>query len=370
MSVSPASPTDPLTSLREAVSSRVRTTVEGLGESFRDVGPEVTDLFDVAGTMLPGGKRLRASFAAAGWLALGGPDDLQRAPEIVLAGSGLELFQLAALVHDDLIDGSLTRRGLPAAHRQFTTLHDQRAMLDTGDHFGAAGAVLLGDLLLVAAVGELQDALELLPASARAAGRRIVQRMMAEVTVGQYLDIYAQSAPWSADAALDLDRARRVIRSKSARYSVEHPLTLGAAMAGADEPALGAASRIGLPIGEAFQLRDDVLGVFGDPDVTGKPAGDDLREGKRTVLVTLAMTRADAAGVDLLRSALGNADLDPDTVARVRELLTGTGALASVEELIGERTAAALAAIDAAGYAQPARDRLRTLARAAITRSF
>ncbi|WP_154794357.1 polyprenyl synthetase family protein [Occultella kanbiaonis] len=370
VSASPTSPADPLTSLREAVSDRVRATVDDLGGSFRDIGPEVADLFDVAGTMLSGGKRLRASFAAAGWFALGGPDDLRRAPEIVLAGSGLELFQLAALVHDDLIDGSLTRRGLPAAHRQFSALHDERAMLDTGDHFGAAGAVLLGDLLLVAAVGELQDALDRLPESARSAGRRIVQRMMAEVTVGQYLDIYAQSAPWSADPALDLDRARRVIRSKSARYSVEHPLTLGAAMAGAAATELEAASRIGLPIGEAFQLRDDVLGVFGDPDVTGKPAGDDLREGKRTVLVTLAMTRADAAGVDLLRAALGNADLDAGTVAQVRELLTGTGALASVEELIGERTETALAAIDAAGYAEPARDRLRTLARAAITRSF
>ncbi|TDE88950.1 polyprenyl synthetase family protein [Occultella glacieicola] len=369
---SSTAPADPLAPLREAVSARLRTTVDDLGTSFEEVGPEVADLFDVAATMLPGGKRLRASFAATGWLALGGSraaGDLAGAPQIVLAGTGLELFQLAALVHDDLIDGSLTRRGQPAAHRQFATLHQDRAMLDRPDRFGAAGAVLLGDLLLAAAMGELQRALDPLPPEAREAGRRIVQRMMTEVTVGQYLDIYAQSAPWSPDPARDLDRARRVIRSKSARYSVEHPLILGAAMAGADRSALAAASRIGLPVGEAFQLRDDVLGVFGDPGVTGKPAGDDLREGKRTVLVTLAMTRADAAGVDLLRGALGNADLDTDTVTRVRELLTATGALASVEELIGERTRAALAAIDAAGYADAAADLLRDLARAAISRS-
>ncbi|SEE02938.1 polyprenyl synthetase family protein [Ruania alba] len=269
-------PATSLQHLRSAVSDRVRDSFAEVMDQHADVGPEITDLGAVATDLLDGGKRLRAAFAAAGWMAFGGPELDDR---IVATGAGLELFQMAALVHDDVIDDSRTRRGRPAAHHQLAMRHDELKMMTDARRYGASSAVLLGDLLLVAAMRELDEALDALPDDERRSARRLVTDMMAGVTLGQYLDIYAQSAPWSDDPSVDLDRARRVLRAKAARYSVEQPLCLGATMAGAPPDGVESCSRIGLPIGEAFQLRDDLLGVFGDPALTGKPAGDDLREG-------------------------------------------------------------------------------------------
>ncbi len=355
-----------LADLRIDVAAHVDAAMTRWQARFEEVGGEIDDLFAVSGPLLARGKRLRAAFMAAGWRAFGGA---ALAPAELAAGAGLEIFQLAALVHDDLMDGSLTRRGLPASHRQFTALHAERGMVSDSDHFGTSGAILLGDLLLVVAGAELQEAVSPLDRRHRGPARAIIETMMAEVTIGQYLDIYAQSAPWAADPAVELDRARRVIRSKSARYSVEHPLRLGAAMAGASETELEAVGAVGLPIGEAFQLRDDVLGVFGDPAVTGKPAGDDLREGTRTVLVSLGMTLAAPADVELLQRSLGRADLTDADVGRVREVLRSTGALDQVEALIADRLAAGEAAIDDLGLEHEAAARLRHLADAAVTRS-
>lgn len=354
-----------LNSVRQAVSAHLTTTLQTYRESFAYVGPEISDLFDVAAPLLDRGKRLRASFLAAGWRLYGGvPLD----PAEIQAGAGLELFQLAALVHDDLMDSSPTRRGLPAAHHQFATLHDRRQMISGRQTFGDAGALLLGDLLLVAAESELQGALRTAPAHAHAA-RQVFEEMMAEVTVGQYLDIYAQSAPWSAQPQDDVERARRVIRAKSARYSVEHPVALGAVMAGATSEQTTAIRAVGLPVGEAFQLRDDVLSVFGDPAVTGKPAGDDLREGKRTVLVTLAMTTAIPSEVAFLREHLGNPNLAEAQVDEIRRILRTSGALDQVEELISERAQTAAKAIDKLDTDPLGKELLFALAQAAISRA-
>lgn len=356
-------PTDSLTALRNKVSDRLALVLEEHRDRFSGIGPEVADLFDVAGPLLARGKRLRAAFLAAGWRSFcGKPLSFSE----IQAGAGLELFQLAALVHDDLMDGSVARRGLPAAHLQFRRLHDGRAMISDGEAFGAAGALLLGDLLLVAAQSELDAAVRRSEESAIA--RETVQEMMAEVTVGQYLDIYAQSAPWSADPTVDLDRAKRVIRAKSARYSVEHPLVIGAAMAGATREQRQGIRAVGLPIGEAFQLRDDLLSVFGDSDVTGKPTGDDFREGKRTVLVTVAMTLAPADEVELLKAAIGDPDLSDDQVDEVRRILTSSGAVEHVEELIAAKSQAASLAIDALELPEDRAALLRTVSSSAVTR--
>lgn len=355
-----------LDDLRQAVSARVAASITDLAEGHAGIGPEVADLFAICTGLLSGGKRLRAAFAAAGWAAFGGAD---LADPVVRAGAGLELFQMAALVHDDIIDASTTRRGMPAAHRQLAARHRRLGLDGDPDRFGESGALLLGDLLLVASQQEVESGLESLPAPARAQARSILLTMMSEVTVGQYLDIYAQAAPWSADATLDLDRARRVIRAKSASYSVQQPLRLGAAMACADDAGLAACAAFGLPIGEAFQLRDDLLGVFGDPALTGKPAGDDLREGKRTVLVTSAMTRASRAQRAQLQQALGNPDLQPAEVDRVRAILSETGADREVEELIADRVAEGLRVLDAAPVNARADAVLRSLVEAAVTRT-
>ena len=358
-----------LRSTRALVSDRLTDSLASARLRLAHVGGEIDDVVDAAESLLAGGKRLRAAFCAAGWAAAGGPAPARCDEPPVLAGSSLELFQAAALVHDDVMDESLIRRGQPSAHRRFAALHSGRDWLGSADLFGQAAAILLGDLLLVTSFRELAHALRGVPAAGAAKAQDVYDLMTAEVTVGQYLDMQAQAAPGNPSSSQDMERAARVVRAKSARYSVEHPIVIGAAMAGGDESVLAQLSRFGLPIGEAFQLRDDILGVFGDPAVTGKPAGDDLREGKRTILVALAMERGSAEERSRLSGCLGRRDLAGADLDAARDILTGTGALASVEELIAERAATGFAALEDADVAEPARRDLRALAELAVDRS-
>nr|WP_194719751.1 polyprenyl synthetase family protein [Cellulosimicrobium arenosum] len=331
--------------------------------------PDCAPLVDATSELLSGGKRLRAAFCYWSWRAYGGDRQDDGMREVALrAGAALELFQAAALFHDDVMDASDTRRGRPTAHRAFTALHRDRGWTGDGDRYGQSTAILLGDLALIASHRELGDATAGLPGTIRAGARGVFGRMQTEVTAGQYLDMHAQVLPWDAGTAELEQRARAVIRAKSARYSVENPLALGAALAGADEVAIRAVREFGLPLGEAFQLRDDVLGVFGDSRVTGKPAGDDLREGKRTVLVLRALDRADPSGRELLRTHLGDPHLDAVTVERIREVIVTTGALDEVEALIDDLTRQAEDALDAAALGQPGAGVLRELADAAVRR--
>jgi geranylgeranyl diphosphate synthase type I len=187
--------------------------------------------------------------------------------------------------------------------------------------------------------------------------------MRAEVVAGQYLDVLAAHRGRAGEA-----EARRIAGLKSGGYTVEGPLQIGAILGGADERLLGALAAYGMPLGEAFQLRDDVLGVFGDPAETGKPAGDDLREGKRTLLVALAHERADDRQRAVIERRLGDRSLDEKGVDELREILTQTGALAELEELIADLTGRALAALDGSEVDGAARDALRQLAVAATVR--
>jgi geranylgeranyl diphosphate synthase type I len=239
------------------------------------------------------------------------------------------------------MDGSDTRRGEPAVHRRFARAHHDAGWHGDPAGFGAAAAILLGDLCL-AWSDELLHAGGLDPETL-ARARPIFDEMRTELTVGQYLDVVTQA---SGDTSVE--RASKVARFKSAKYTVERPLLLGAAIADAPRALRAAYSGYGLPLGEAFQLRDDVLGVFGDPAQTGKPAGDDLREGKRTYLVAAAMEAAATPDRAALRAGLGDPELDAAGVARLREIITRSGALARTERRIVELTDAALVALDAA----------------------
>ncbi|HEX2772118.1 MAG TPA: polyprenyl synthetase family protein, partial [Micromonosporaceae bacterium] len=245
--------------------------------------------------VLQGGKRLRPAFAYWGYRGAGGEDS----DPVVAALTALELVQASALIHDDLMDRSDTRRGEPAIHRRFAEHHRRSGWHGDPDAFGDAAAVLLGDLSLVWS-DELLHTSGLDPQTL-ARARPVFDVMRTEVTVGQYLDVLTQ-----ATGDTSVQRAGKVARYKSAKYTVERPLLLGAALADGPADVRAAYSGYGLPLGEAFQLRDDILGVFGDPFVTGKPAGDDLREGKRTYLVAVAYAEADPAGRDLLARRLGD----------------------------------------------------------------
>ena len=263
------------------------------------------------------------------------------------------------------MDDSDTRRGAPAVHRRFATLHRGGGWTGDGERFGLAGAVLAGDLCLVWCDELFTDSG--LDTAALARGRSTFDRMRTELMGGQYLDMLEQAVA-SRHPEGSLERARRVIRYKSAKYTIEHPLLLGGRLAGADDALLRGYSAFGLPLGEAFQLRDDVLGVFGDPSETGKPAGDDLREGKRTVLVATALRTATPAQVALVSRLLGDPALDAGGVDALREVLVATGALAAVERLIDELVERAVAALAATDVAEPARGVLEGLVGAATAR--
>ncbi|MGD9957177.1 MAG: polyprenyl synthetase family protein [Candidatus Nanopelagicales bacterium] len=323
-----------------------------------DVSPDLAPLSEALTDLLRGGKRLRPAFAYWGWRGAGGDD----CEEAVAAATALELLQACALIHDDVMDGSDTRRGLPAAHRRFATLHRGNEWLGSPEAFGVGAAILLGDLCLSWA-DELLMASGL-PTEAVMRGKPVYDVMRTELMAGQYLDLLEQARGGGSES-----RAMRVVRYKAAKYTIERPLHLGAALAGAPESTFVAYSGYGLPLGEAFQLRDDVLGVFGDPAQTGKPAGDDLREGKRTVLVAAAVEASTPAQAALLRRHLGDPALDATGVAALREIITETGALGHVERLIAALTDQCYRALDAADIDDSAREVLRGLAHAATSRS-
>ncbi|MFC5993388.1 polyprenyl synthetase family protein [Pseudonocardia hispaniensis] len=317
------------------------------------------------GFVLGGGKRIRPTFAWWGWRGAGGDPADATTPAVLRALSALELIQACALIHDDLIDASTTRRGRPTVHVAFADRHTQAGWAGRPARFGAAAAILLGDLALAWADDMLRDAG--LPAAALLRAAEPWRAMRTELLGGQYLDVLGQaSADTSIHGALQIDRF------KTAAYTVERPLHLGAAIADAPPALVRSYRRFGADIGIAFQLRDDLLDVFGDPTVTGKAAGDDLREGKRTLLIALALERAEERGATAARTvlteALGDRDLDSAAVDRVRTVLCELGAPQAVEQRIAALTGSALDALTVAGAAEPAASKLAELAIAATRR--
>ena len=346
--------------------ARVRTVLDTfLSEQrriLRAVAPECSDMVDAVSDLLGGGKRLRPAFCYWGARGAGADGD----DALVRASVGLELFQAAALIHDDVMDDSDLRRGMPAVHRRFATQHDQRARLGDSERYGMAGAVLTGDLCLSWS-DELFSTSGLSPEALRR-GRVMFDRMRTELMAGQFLDMLGQSDPHDIGADEAIDRARRVIHYKSAKYTIEHPLMIGGLLAGADDDLLAAYSEFGLDAGEAFQLRDDLLGVFGDPSQTGKPAGDDLREGKRTVLIACARRSATSAEARTISRLLGDPGLDAAGIAELQAVIVRTEAHHEVEQMIADRTKAAQQALAAARMDETARAVLSDLVTAATTR--
>ena len=347
----------------------VQETLDGFLDQqairLQPLGADAERLMDEARALVHGGKRFRAAFCHWGFATVAGAPVGSDADAIRRAAASLELLHASALVHDDLMDASDTRRGRPASHRGFEAEHVADGWRGDPEQYGAAAAILLGDLLLSWSdellrrcglgwerVGPALDVLDL---------------CRSEVIAGQFLDVSVQ-ARGRADAEL----ATKVLRYKSAKYSIERPLHIGAALAGADAATLERLTAFGLPLGEAFQLRDDLLGVFGDPATTGKPAGDDLVEGKRTVLVAFALETADAADARRLDSALGTA-LSEDEVAELRGIIDASGARERVEAMIEDLTTRAVAALHegqrAAGWDTDACVVLEQLATAATSRA-
>lgn len=353
----------------DAVAARLEGFLARVREEAAEYGRDSGSFLDAAAATLDGGKRLRARFCHAGWGAVARFRDRTSTEPSALwdVCAALEIFQSAALVHDDLIDNSDTRRGRPAAHRALEAAHRRALWSGDADAFGRAAAVLLGDLLVAWSDDLLETALG--GHERAAAVRAEYARMRRDVTVGQFLDIAEESAWAVNDDSTHAERALRVASLKSARYSIQQPLAIGAALAGADADQLDALRAFGHPVGMAFQLRDDVLGVFGDAAVTGKPAGDDLREGKRTVLVALTRESLDAPSRRVLDEMLGDPGLTPHQVASLQATIADSGALDRVEEMIADYARAADRALIGARLDNATVGDLRELARAATVRS-
>jgi geranylgeranyl diphosphate synthase type I len=336
------------------------------------MGAEAEAFTAAASDALRGGKRLRARFCLTGWRAVaesgGRPDDA--APDgVVCAAAALEIFHAAALVHDDLIDNSDTRRGRPATHRALEAIHRDAGWHGDAAAFGRSGAILLGDLLVAWSDDLLEEGLASRSSPAASAARAEYARMRRDVTIGQFLDVAEESAFVAHPGDTHAERALRVASLKSARYSIQQPLLIGAALAEADSAQYDALSAFGHPVGMAFQLRDDVLGVFGDAAVTGKPSGDDLREGKRTVLVAYAREALPSGARRVFDELIGDPTLDDEQIAALQSTIVDTGALGRVEQLIGDYAHTADRALSGARLGNVAVGELRDLARAATTRS-
>ncbi|MFM6982162.1 MAG: polyprenyl synthetase family protein [Microbacteriaceae bacterium] len=364
------------TTLTAAVSARIDTVVSSRRPEMDQISANTLPLVDIAAGLLSGGKRFRAQLAYWGWRASVLADD----PSAVLdahpgkhtvetLATGLEIFHAAALVHDDVIDKSDTRRGKPAAHRRLETLHEDQQLAGSRAEFGAAGAILLGDLLLAWSDDLfLETALSVDPRDQNAL-RTELRTMRCDVTAGQYLDIY-ESVAWRNVAEADaLKRAQQVVIYKSAKYSMEAPLVLGAIIGGAQRTLIESLRAFALPLGFAFQLRDDLLGVYGDSEQTGKPAGDDLREGKRTILMAFARRNADRSTRALLDELVGDPELTSDQIDMLRTTITATGAVDEVEKLITLSRERSLAALESSSVDSESRSELRALVDAITHRS-
>ncbi|MFC7546054.1 polyprenyl synthetase family protein [Plantactinospora sp. GCM10030261] len=364
--------------------AQLRRRFDGAVAAFLDrrVGdPGVPDdlVETVRAFALGGGKRLRPMFCYWGWRAAGRPEQ----PSLVVAAAALELFHAFALIHDDIMDRSDRRRGIPTLHRHYGDRHAYAGWRGDPETFGTATALLVGNLCLTWSARMFQECGGT-PAEVRR-GYRVYAAMRTEVIGGQYLDLVRAASVGggavgggAADGAVaglgppvggdPLTGAWTVIRLKTARYTVTRPLQIGAALAGGGPPVLEALAQAGDPLGDAFQLRDDLLGVFGDPALTGKSTVDDLREGKPTVLMTLARAAADERQAARLRLLVGRPDLDAAGAAEVRRIIADTGARDQVEAMIRARAEAALSALTAAPIDATARATLTGLVGAVVDR--
>ena len=342
---------DPVAPVAGAVDDRIGALLSRHSMTWGAEQPALTALFDALSAFVSaGGKRLRPAFCYWGAVAAGARGD---EPGLLDMCTALELLHAFALIHDDVMDGSTTRRGAPALHAGFAADHAAAGWAGESRRYGEGLAILAGDLAFVLADTLVDRA----PADARS----LWHRLRIELVAGQWVDVVA-----AAGTSRSPDLARWVARYKSGRYTVERPLHLGATLAGGPHLAAGF-SAFGEPLGQAFQLRDDVLGVFGEPSQTGKPTGDDLREGKPTLLLALTTERAAPADRALL-ARVGHADLDEDEIVDLRRLFERCGARAAVEDEINRLTAEAAGALARSPISDAVRERLSCLARRAVDR--
>jgi geranylgeranyl diphosphate synthase, type I len=335
-----------ISSITGPIDARLNGLIAHERERWTEVDAVLSEPFDaLEALVLGGGKRIRPAFFYWALVGAGGdPTD----PAVTDAAAAIEMLHAFALAHDDVMDRSASRRGVPSTWRRFADAHRERVWQGDPDRFGDAVAILVGDLAHVAA-DHLLDTADRVVA-------KIWDELRFEVNIGQYLDVLA-----GATGRTNQSDARLILEYKTGRYSVQRPLHLGSAMAGAYERFADAFTLYGRPVGVAFQLRDDILGAFGDTTLTGKPVGDDLREGKPTPLLASAFESATPAQAQILDLA-GDLELDANQLSAIQQVIVETGAREAIELEIRELTDQGLAALSEMTLEPPAAGALEELA--------
>ena len=344
----PGSPPESLSIIATRVEARLASMLATEHDRWAAFDADLSQpLSEIRRLVMSGGKRLRPAFCTWGYVAAGGEPSDQI---VVDAGGALELMHAFALFHDDVMDDAATRRGEPTTHALAASEHSRSGWSGESRRFGDGVAILVGDLAFVYA--------DELLAAAPPEAWRIWNELRIELNIGQYLDILG-----SVQRIRDLDKAERICRYKSGKYTIERPLHLGALLAAPDrgDELLPSLSAYGLPLGDAFQMRDDVMGAFGDAGLTGKPVGGDLIEGKPTPLLARAVAAASPAQLEIL-DLVGRPGIGDEQVASIQQVIVDTGALDALEREITERTEAAVSALDDAPIAETADTELRALA--------
>jgi geranylgeranyl diphosphate synthase, type I len=341
----PSTPPAGLVQVAERVQRRLTDLLDGEMARWALLAPDLVEpLQSLTSLVLAGGKRLRPAFCHWGYVGAGGTDE-QLPLEV---GAAFEMLQAFALLHDDVMDDSDSRRGMRTTHSDFADRHAKACWRGESRRFGEAVAVLTGDLAHVYA--------DMLMASAPADALVVWNELRIELNMGQYLDVLG-----TARGETDYEATRTIARYKSGKYTIERPLHVGAALAGRLDELREPLTAYGDPLGEAFQLRDDVLGAFGESGVTGKPVGDDLRDGKPTPLLSVAVSAAGPAQARLL-DRIGAPDLSDGEVSDLQAVLVDTGAAAEIEATIDRLTTVAMTAICRAPITDSARTALVELA--------
>lgn len=344
--------------VRARVDAAINSFLDQRASQLSEISDQLEPVISSLRSFMASGKRIRPVFCWWAWRGCGGDSQ----DSALRAAASLEFIQACALIHDDMMDRSDTRRGQPALHRRFEQLHTASSWFGGADAFGEAAAILIGDLALTwADEAYYSSGFDEL---AIQRGKPVYDNMRTEVIAGQYLDVLQQ-----ATRSHDREDILRVAQFKTAKYTIERPLHLGAAWADAPAETVAALSDFGLPLGVAFQVRDDIMGVFGDPEQTGKPAGDDVREGKYTFLIDYAYAASDTPTREVLDHALGNPNLTQADVDRVRQAILDTGAVATAEQFIDSKLETALAALQRADLEPKAAHVLGELAQAAAHRA-
>ncbi|GAC1310276.1 MAG: polyprenyl synthetase family protein [Acidimicrobiales bacterium] len=358
----PTEPPRSLLRIGERVAARIDELLEAEQARWSGVDADLAEPFEALRAFIRGGKRLRPAFCHWGWVGAGGQPSTDAASgeasqAVIDAGAALELLHTFALAHDDIMDDSVRRHGIDCLHVDFAARHRARAWHGEDRRFGDGAAILIGDLAFVYA-----DALLL---GAPPAALDIFLELRLEVNMGQYLDLLG-----TASRTASAEQARRICVYKAGKYTIERPLHLGAALAGRLDDLAPHYTAYGIPLGEAFQLRDDLLGAFGDGARLGKEVAEDLREGKPTALYALARAAARGADAELLDRRFGHHDIDDGEVAAIQQIMESTGARASVEASVTMLTDEALAAIEKAPVPESARAELVQLAHFVAGRDF